>query len=136
MRNITILAILACVIAVAIGIGSYPGRAIEPRAAGKQGAAGVPHIGRIQVLNGCGISGAATAGADFLRSAGFDVKNIGDADTWNYPFTIVVSRTTDTTVARQVADALSTDSLVVVRDGENEYDVTVVLGTDFAERIQ
>ena len=36
----------------------------------------IPSIGRIEVLNGCGVPGAAGKVADFLREKQFDVKNI------------------------------------------------------------
>ena len=37
-------------------------------------APAIPNIGRIEVLNGCGIPGAAGKVADFLREKQFDVK--------------------------------------------------------------
>jgi hypothetical protein len=74
--------------------------------------------------------------ADFLRDRGFDVKSIGNAETWNYPFTLVVSRTKDRTIANQICEALATDKQIVLRDGEQMYDATVILGPDFAERIE
>jgi len=136
MRNGIIFAVLCAVMCVAVFVGSYRDRtaAASQRQAGT--TAVIPHIGRIQVLNGCGITGAAGAAADFLRRHGFDIKNTGDADTWNYPFTIIVARTTDMSVARQVSGVLRTDKVVMLRDGEDIYDVTVVLGADFAERIE
>ncbi len=96
----------------------------------------VPYIGSIEILNGCGIEGAANKVADFLRSRNFDVKNIGNAQAWNYPYTMVVSRSLDTTVASQVANALKTDKKAIIRNNENLYDVTVFIGPDFAERIK
>ena len=74
--------------------------------------------------------------ADFLRQHSFDVKSIGNAATSNYPFTIVVSRTTDMGVARQIAKALGTDKLILLRNGDDMYDVTVILGSDFGEMIE
>jgi hypothetical protein len=96
----------------------------------------IPNIGKIEILNGCGISGAADAVADFLRLQKFDVKNTGNAPTFNYPFTIVVSRTLDMTVAEHVAKALKTDKLVLERNGDTTYNVTIYLGPDFGDRIE
>ena len=93
-------------------------------------------MGRIEVLNGCGIEGAAGKVANFLRSKNFDIKSTANADIWNYPFTIVVSRSLDTTIASQVAAALKTDKMVVIRSNDNLHDVTVFIGPDFGERIQ
>jgi len=95
-----------------------------------------PSIGSIEVLNGCGISGAAGAAADYLRSKGFDVKDIGNASSWNYPVTIVASRTVDTDIAEKVSRMLNTDKMIIMRNGDTRYDATVFLGADFAERIQ
>jgi uncharacterized membrane protein len=91
----------------------------------------------LEVLNGCGITGAAGATADFLRAKSFDVKTIGNAKTWNYPFTIVASRTTDMSIARKVARALDTDKHILLRtDDTGSYNVTVFVGEDFQERIE
>ncbi len=96
----------------------------------------IPYIGRIEVLNGCGIEGAAGKVADYLRSTNFDIKSVGNAQTWNYPFTIVISRTQDTTVASQVASSLDTDKMIIIRNNDKMHDVTVIIGPDFGERIQ
>ena len=95
----------------------------------------VPSIGSVQVLNGCGVDGAAGDVAAYLRSKGFDVKDIGNAPTWNYPFTLVVSRTLDKQTAMQVAKALETDKVVVMRTTERLYDTVVFAGPDYTERI-
>jgi hypothetical protein len=96
----------------------------------------IPNIGSVQLLNGCGAEGAATKVADYLRSNNFDVKYVGNADTWNYPATMVISRIQDTSIATQIARALKTDKMVMIRNNDNSYDVTVVIGPDFGERIQ
>jgi hypothetical protein len=98
----------------------------------------IPSVGSIQVLNGCGVDGAANMAADFLRTKGFDVKNMGNAATSNYQATIVVSRKKDTSalvIARQVAAALSTEKMILMRNGDETYDATVFIGADFQERI-
>jgi hypothetical protein len=134
MRNVLYFLSFICLLAAAIGLGSGPD---TPRSgSADSGEPGVPAIGRVQILNGCGISGAAGAAADFLRRHGFDVKNIGNADTFNYPFTIVASRTRDTAVANEIARTLGSDKTIILRNGETLYDVTVYVGADFAERIQ
>lgn len=96
----------------------------------------IPNIGSVQLLNGCRAEGAARKVADYLRSNNFDVKFVGNADTWNYPATMVISRIQDTSIATQIAHALKTDKMVMIRNNDNSYDVTVVIGPDFGERIQ
>ena len=96
----------------------------------------VPSIGSVQVLNGCGAEGAADRMTDFLRAKKFDVKNIGNAPSWNYPFTLVISHTKDMTVAQLVARALNTDRCVLMRKDDRTYDVTVVIGPDYGEKMR
>jgi hypothetical protein len=100
----------------------------------KKQSAIIPSVGSIQVLNGCGVPGAANKVADFLQAKGFDVKNKGNAPTSNYPYTIVISRKKDGTIARQVAQALATDKITLIRTSDESFDATVFVGSDFLER--
>jgi hypothetical protein len=95
----------------------------------------VPYIGRLQVLNGCGTEGIAHLMADYLRKNHFDVKDIGNADNWNFPETLVISRINDTTIAAQVAQVLNTNNMVLIKNQEKLYDVTVIVGPDYRERL-
>jgi hypothetical protein len=99
-------------------------------------AAAVPNIGSVQVWNGCGADGAANRVADFLRSKSFDVKDIGNAPSWNYPATMVISRTADMGLANDIEKALRTGKVALIRNGDAMYDVTVIAGPDFEERIK
>ena len=94
----------------------------------------IPHIGSVQVLNGCGIDGAAQETAQRLRMSGFDVKEIGNAPSWNYPHTIVVARSGDPANAERVARAISTERVVVIRNEQSLVDIDVIVGHDFAPR--
>jgi hypothetical protein len=134
-----------CITALIIGIIRSPDRykaGLPPEPAKtdpslqEQIAARVPSIGRIQVLNGCGIDGAADKMTDFLRKNRFNVANTGNASSWNYQFTLVISHIKDMTIARQIAATLSTDRVVLMRKEDRAYDVTVILGSDFEERIR
>ena len=80
--------------------------------------------------------GAAGIVANFLREKSFDVKSIGNAKSWNYPFTIVASRTKDMTIARQVCATFNIDKLVLLRTGEELYNVSVLIGPDFGKITQ
>lgn len=134
MKNFFTLLIIFSIMAVSIIIGESVNKTIKPH--NHFDLVSVPYIGSIEVLNGCGINGAANKVADYLRRANFDVKNVDNAENWNYPFTLVVSRKTDTTIASQIAKVLKTDKMVIIRNNENSYDVTVYTGPDFGERIQ
>lgn len=132
---ITFLAICALLlVAAAIGISRHRAEASDRRSASLE--IPIPHIGSIQVLNGCGTAGAADKVADFLRLKKFDVKYIGNAESWNYPFTMVISRTADMTVAHKVAGTLKTDRCILLRNQDTTYNVTVIIGPDYGERIR
>ena len=102
----------------------------------KKSAQVVPFLGQVQVLNGCGAHGAADEMTDFLRANHFDVKFAGNAANWNFPFTLVISRTPDMTIARKIARALKTDHCLLIRNNDRTYDATVVIGPDYGERIK
>ncbi|MDR2577228.1 MAG: LytR C-terminal domain-containing protein [Chitinispirillales bacterium] len=98
---------------------------------------GIPHIGSIQVLNGCGVTGAADRVADFLRARNFDVKDIGNASSWNYPGTMIISRTVDMALANELEKLLKTGKVTLIRNrDEHLYDVTVVVGPGFEDKIR
>jgi hypothetical protein len=98
--------------------------------------ASVPSNGSVQVLNGCGAEGAANRMADFLRAKGFDVKDIGNASAWNHQSTMIISRSSDMGLANGIEKLLKTGKVVLIRNGDSMYDVTVVAGPDFEERIK
>lgn len=136
MKNV-ITMITACVVlaaAMATGMRSAQPQAEESPATEDPGQK-IPYIGRVQVLNGCGSVGAAKIVADFLRSKRFDVKNEGNAKTGNYTETMVVSRIKNETVSAAVARALGVRS-VLMRNGDEMYDVTVFVGSDFREHVR
>jgi hypothetical protein len=138
MKNVIVFLVLCGVLVLAIFLGMQRGGFAAPQpAAIKEQNAGIPSVGRIQILNGCGVAGAADKVKDFLQAKGFDVKNKDNARTNNYPFTIVVSRKKDCSTARLVANSLETDKIALIRrTADDEYDVTVFVGADFLERIK
>ena len=137
MKNVVILLVTVAVLVAAMAAGMRAPRGAGANAAPQKSedrGERVPSVGKIQVLNGCGIDGAANIVSEFLRQRKFDVKNIGNAPTGNYQTTLVVSRRKDSAVARQVAEALKTNSIFLMRNGDEMYDVTVYVGADFQER--
>jgi hypothetical protein len=103
----------------------------EPKA-----AVFVPNTGQIQVLNGCGKGGAAEQFRDYLTSEGFDIIEFGNAPSWNYARTIVVARTANEPVARDLAKVLHTDNLIHLFDPMAMVDATVFIGRDYEELIK
>lgn len=138
MKNFFILILLATFIGALIIIGTMI--AVEkPEVFMKKKAQtyqNVPHLGSIELLNGCGVDGAALEVANYLRSKGFDVKYIGNAPEWNYSSTLIVSRVKDTAMASRVASVLKTQKMTLIINNNTLYDVTVFIGSDYKERIQ
>lgn len=141
MRNVVAFFTLVTILGVAILVGLNTGEP-DPNSVEQRTIPTVPSVGSIQVLNGCGINGAAGAVADYLRSHGFDVKNIDDArdengaKIWNYDSTIVVSRKKNMEIAEGVRRALGVGKMILLRNDETMYDVTVYLGDDFGEILE
>jgi hypothetical protein len=137
VRNITLLILVGALAGIAIIVGSFRHRSSAPGPSQEQTAdIGVPHIGKVQVLNGTGVSGVGRTVADFLRTKGFDVRTTGNAPTANYECTMVVSRTGDMANAKKIALALATDKVLMMRDSLSIYDVDVFIGKDWTERIK
>ena len=133
MSNLLLLSLFLSIVVLAVLAGKSAPEQHPPPVQEK--TVSVPHIGSIEVLNGCGVEGAANQMADFLRSRQFDVKSIGNSQSWNYPHTLVISRKKDMSIAQKIAAQLGTDKVVLIRTSEELYDVTVVLGPDFREMI-
>lgn len=88
---------------------------------------------RVQVLNGSGEDGAAARAAAHLRTGGFHVVEVGNADRADYFATLVVARTEDPEPARQVARYLGDPPVVRQAWNSDVAEVTVVLGRDRSE---
>lgn len=132
MRTVGLLAFFLAVMAGAVVIGLQ----LQNQAALAAPPVVIPSIGRIQILNACGLDGAGGKMADFLRRHNFDVKIIGNAPTSNFSQTMVVSRQNDMRCARQVGEVLQCQKIILLRTGDESYDVTVFVGADFEERIR
>ena len=142
MKNAAIL-LVTCLVLIIAMVAGLRGTSVKGETQGETPAPQksedlqkIPWIGKIQVLNGCGADGAANVVAEYLRSKKFDVKNIGNAPTGNYKVTLVVSRKKDQAMARQVAGALGTSAVFILRTQDEMYDVTVFVGADFKERVR
>jgi hypothetical protein len=85
----------------------------------------------VQVLNGCGVGGAGSSLASRLRQAGgFDVVEIGNADSFDFEQSVVVDRRGRGGAARRVAAALGGPPVILQRTSDRRFDVTVIVGYD------
>ena len=95
----------------------------------------IHNTGQIQVLNGCGYSGAAELVRNFLAQKGFDIVEFGNAKHWNYKQTIIVARIENTGVARDLGKILKTNNVVQILDSSRMVEATVYVGKDYYRRI-
>ncbi len=92
---------------------------------------------KIEVLNGCGISGVAAKFTNFIRQNGFDVietRNYVPLGETEYNFdvreTIVIDRSGKYNAALEIASILGTDNVIKQLSKEAMVDVTVIIGKD------
>ena len=87
---------------------------------------------RVEVLNGCGTDGIARKVGLHLRSLGFDVLTFENAESYNYPESMVIDRVGQPDDARKVAEALGIPNRIqqIVADPFRIEGVTVIIGRD------
>ncbi len=93
----------------------------------------------VEVANGSGVVGAAQVAAELLTEAGFEIADVGNADSFDYDHTVINHRTTARKAAREVKQVLKLPQAELVEQrewhGSLDLEVAVVLGKDFdAER--
>lgn len=88
---------------------------------------------QVEVLNGCGISGAAEKFTDYLRKNNFDVVQMGNYISFNIEKSMVIDRTGNKANAIKAADILGIDRKNIVQQINKDYflDVSVIIGKDF-----
>jgi len=95
-------------------------------------AGGVMGHGSVMVKNGSGGDGVATTAGDRLVGAGYSVET-GNADSYNYPTTLVIYNSADQAgEAQNIANVLGVGK-VILNDGTYTVsnDFLVVIGADF-----
>ena len=102
--------------------------------AAKKAEAKVHKVIQLDVLNGCGVKGAAARVTSHLRADGFDVVEMKNYKMNNVHHTIVIDRIGDLSSAHSVAQALGVSEKNIVQQINPEYfvDVSVIIGGDFS----
>ncbi len=91
------------------------------------------HRIRVEVLNGAGVNRLARRATERLRELDFDVVYYGDAERFGRDTSVVIARVDAIEPARRVADALGLGTVLQRPDRNLYLDVTVILGTDWAD---
>jgi LCP family protein required for cell wall assembly len=90
----------------------------------------------VEVLNGCGVVGAAGKVAQKLQKAGFQVTKQGNAPGFTYDKCQVISRKGNTTGVQRIASLLNCTDIRTEAKGSKAKglpDVTVIVGRDCAD---
>lgn len=92
--------------------------------------------GEIQLLNACGVNGAAESVRKMLMQLGFDVVETGNSLEWNYPETIIALRNPKWVGADSLKKRLSSSNFIPLENPRPLVDATVFVGKDYKEWIQ
>ena len=90
---------------------------------------------RVRLLNGTDVSGLAAKTAELLTENGYDVLETGNAEKKS-DTTLILDHRGQSRRAERVSSVLGGGVISAAPDGENEADVTVILGRDMERRTQ
>lgn len=94
---------------------------------------------RVEVLNGTTQPGVAAATAELLKSQGWDVVSVGDADRKDYAQTIVINYAAPAASVQKISTDLSLEPSQATLDGLNAQavvDVRIVVGSDLLPQLR
>lgn len=128
---VVLMAVCALVAATA-----YLGRRFPEAGAAENPSRSAPRERvRVEVLNAGGVAGVARDVRNLLQDEGFDVVQFGNASTFDRDTTVVIDRSGREELAEAVANALGIRNVLVEPDPNLFVDVTVLLGRDWASRV-
>ena len=96
----------------------------------------VPQLIQVEVLNGCGVSGLATAATEYLRDTKkIDVVSKGNYKNFNVEKSQIIDRTGDMDEALEIAEILGIEKSLVSSDVDfnKQLSATIILGKDYKE---
>jgi len=103
----------------------------------------VDNVLTVEVLNGTEVNGLAGKTAEMLRSFGFDIISISNADRSDYEKTLIIQRYDDDDMVKSFADVIRCENIrkeITPKENETgqsvEYkaDVTLLIGRNFNGR--
>ncbi|HEY3298399.1 MAG TPA: LytR C-terminal domain-containing protein, partial [Armatimonadota bacterium] len=92
----------------------------------------LPGLPKVEVLNGSGEVGAAQTVADALKLQGYEVISTGNADSFKYPSSRIVTHKKDLKGADALAKIVNTVDVKFAESQSAAADVTVIVGKDCA----
>lgn len=88
---------------------------------------------KVEVLNGCGVSGIADRLTEFLRANKVDVVNLGNYRSFDVEHSIIISRNLKIKNAENIAALIALDENSIIQQINPDYllDITFILGKDY-----
>ena len=89
---------------------------------------------KIQVLNGCGVSGIANEFSEFLQRQRYDIVEVGNAPTWDYENTVIINRERrDKKYVDKFREiiGISRELVYPIKNDEIDSDITLIIGSDY-----
>ncbi len=131
-----LLNVLIAVLVVIVGVLAYSlirRHLLQPPVEIARPGGAPAEVIQIDVLNGCGISRAASGVTAYLRSRGYDVVEMRNYKTFDVGESLVIDRTGNLETARRVAYALGVREKNIIQQINHDYyvDVSVVIGKDY-----
>ena len=88
----------------------------------------------IEVLNGCGESGVANLFTKFLRSEGYDVIEIKNANNFEYKQTIILFHNEENQEeAKKLSEILNVRKNNIKFNKNSVWDLSVIIGSDYKD---
>lgn len=84
---------------------------------------------RVEVLNGCGLEGAAGKTKERLESNGYTVIAVGNATAFDYEETVLFTAGGEEGNAKRIADLFGMNEKNI---RETDYDIKVIVGDDYS----
>jgi len=84
---------------------------------------------RVEVLNGCGLEGAAGKAQERLESNGYTVIAVGNATSFDYEETVLFAVGGEEAKAKRIADLFGMEEKNI---RETDYDIKVIVGDDYS----
>ena len=134
-KNVNLVVIWVLVVVNAVLISSFVHKIITPGQA-PQVATDFPIADpiKVQVLNGCGVSGIANEFAELLQRKQYDVVDISNATNWDYEKTVIINRERqDRKNIEKFRELVGVPKELVylIKNDEVESDITLILGMDY-----
>ena len=89
-----------------------------------------PPMPKVEVLNGSGKVGAAQTVANTLKEYGYEIVNVGNADSFEYASTQIISHKKDLPGADQLPRIVYPSTMTTAEDPAAKAEITIIVGKD------